>query len=110
MKTWRSYDGTVTLGWLCVVAFVVALREVSLSDDASIVQLAYVVMVAAVAVAVFAVYLGMRMKRRIEDKVRASEAILTADIQVLAKSNSRLLEDAIALHCGQMEQGNSPAE
>ena len=95
---------------VCRRFFVVALREVSLSDDASIVQLAYVVMVAAVAVAVFAVYLGMRMKRRIEDKVRASEAILTADIQVLAKSNSQLLEDAIALHCGQTEQGSSPGE
>ena len=108
MGLWRSYDGTVSVGWLCVVAFVVALREVSLSDDASIVQLAYVVMVAAVAITVFAVYLGMRMKRRVEDKVRASEAILTSDIQVLAKSNSQLLEDAITLHCAQTEQGSSP--
>ena len=110
MKTWRSYDGTVTLSWLCVVFFVAALREVSLSDDASIVQLAYGVMVAAVAVGAFVIYLGIRMKRRVEDKVRASEAILTTDIQVLAKSNSGLIEDAIALHCAQMEQGNSPSE
>ena len=77
MKTWRSYDGTVTLSWLCVVFFVAALREASLSDDASIVQLAYGVMVAAVAVAVLAIYLGMRMKRRVEDKVRTSDVILT---------------------------------
>ena len=48
------------------------------------------------------------MKQRVEDKVRASEAILTTDIQVLAKSNSGLLEGAIALHCGQMAQGSSP--
>ena len=110
MKTWRSYDGTVTLSWLCVVFFVAALREASLSDDASIVQLAYGVMVAAVAVAVLAIYLGMRMKRRVEDKVRTSDVILVADIQVLAKANSQLLEDAIALHCSQMEQGSSPGE
>ena len=104
MKTWRSYDGTVTLSWLCIVFFVAALREASLSDDASIVQLAYVVMVVAVALAAFMIFLGTKMRHRAEDKVRASNVILLADIQVLAKSNSQLLEDAIALHCSQMEQ------
>ena len=110
MKTWRSYDGTVTLSWLCTVAFVVALREASLSDDASIVQLAYVVMVAAVAVVALMIYLGRNMKRQAEDKVSTSDVILVADIQVLAKSNSQLLEDAIALHCAQAEQGSSSGE
>ena len=40
MEFWRSYDGTVALGWLCAVAFVAAIREASLSDEAFMVQLA----------------------------------------------------------------------
>ena len=110
MKTWRSYDGTVVLGWLCAVAFVAAATEASASDSDLAVRLSYGVMVVAGVVLALMIYLARTTKRRVEDKVRASEAILTTDIQVLAKSNSRLLEDAIALHCGQMEQGNSPGD
>ncbi len=51
----------------------------------------------AVAVIGLVIYMVIRTRRRAEDKVRASELILTSDVQVLAKSNSRLLEDAIAL-------------
>ena len=110
MKSWRSYDGTVTMGWLCVVVFVAALREVSRSDDAELVRLAYVVIVAAVVLLAFATYLGRKMKRRAENKVTTSDIILLTDIQTLAKSNSQLLDDAIALRCAQMEQGRSPGE
>ena len=59
----------------------------------------------AVAVIGLVIYMVIRMRRRAEDKVRASELILTSDVQVLAKSNSRLLEDAIALLGAQTFQG-----
>ena len=39
-----------------------------------------------------------------------SDPTLLTDIQTLAKSNSQLLDDAIALRCAQMEQGRSPGE
>ena len=55
-------------------------------------------------------YLGMKMKRRAENKVRTTDLIQLSDIQVLAKSNSQSLEDAIALHWSQMEEGHSPGE
>ena len=55
----------------------------------------------AVAVIGLVFYMGRRMRRRAEDKVRATEVILVSDIQVLAKSNSQLLEDAIALRGAQ---------
>ncbi len=74
------------------------------------VQLAYCVMVAAVVILALMLYLGWKMKRRAENKVKTSGLILLTDIQVLAKSNSQLLEDAIALRCAQMEQGNSPGD
>ena len=44
-----------------------------------------------------------------ENKVRMSDLILQTDIQTLAKSNSQLLDDAIALRYAQMEQGATPA-
>ena len=110
MKIWRSYDGIVTLGWLCVVAFVSSLREGSLSDDASMVQLAYGVMVVAVALGALVVYLERKMKRRAENKVGMSELILLTDIRILAKANSKLLDDAIALRWAQMEQGRGTGD
>ena len=110
MKYYRSYDGMITLGWVCTVAFVAALREASLSDDAFMVQLAYGVMVVAVALVALAFFLGMKMKRRAENKVRTSDLILLTDIQVLAKANSQLLDDAIALRYTQTEQGRNPGD
>ena len=110
MEFWRSYDGTVALGWLCAVAFVAAIREASLSDEAFMVQLAYGVMVAAAALLALMLYLGWKMKRRAENMVRTSDLIQLTDIQVLAQLYSKLLDDAIALRCAQMEQGNSPGD
>ena len=74
------------------------------------VQLAYGVMVAAVVILALMLYLGRKMKRRAENMVRTSGLILLTDIQVLAQSYSKLLDDAIALRCAQMEQGNSPGD
>ena len=70
--------------------------------------------VVAVVVLVFAYYLfkvrtpheGAR--QRAENKVRTSDPILRDDIVLLARTNSRLLDDAIALRCAQMEQGRNP--
>ncbi len=110
MKFWRSYDGIVTLGWLCVVVAVASFREASLSDDALMVRISYGLILAAVALAAFVAYLQRNMKRRAESKVRMSDLILLTDIQILAKSNSQLLDDAITLRSAQMEQGRSPGD
>jgi hypothetical protein len=110
VKFWRSYDGIVTLAWVCVVVAVALFREASLSDDALMVRLAYGVIVAAVALAAFVVYLQRKTKRQAENKVRMSDLILLTDIQILAKSNSQLLDDAITLRYAQMEQGRSPGD
>ena len=104
MKKLRSYNATVVIGWLSAVAFVAAATEASASDSDLAVQLSCGVMVVAAVVLALTIYLGRKIKRRAEDKVRASGVILTADIQVLAKSNSRLLDDAIALHRSQEAQ------
>ena len=110
MKFWRSYNGMTTLAWLGAIAFGGALREVSLSDDALMVRISYGVVVAAVALAAFVLYLAWKMKRRAESKIRMSDLILLTDIQTLAQSNSQLLDDAIALRCAQMEQGRNPGD
>ena len=106
MKYWRSFDGIVLLGWMCTIVFVLTIQD--LSDDASIVSYDYGVMAAAVAFVALTIYLGTRMRRQAEKKVRTSELILLTDIQVLAKSNSKLLDDAITLRCAQIGQGSSP--
>ena len=70
--------------------------------------------VVAVAVLVFAYYLfkvrtpheGAR--QRAENKVRISDPILRADIVLLARMNSQLLDDAIALYSAQIEHGRDP--
>ena len=65
----------------------------------------------AVAVLVFAYYLFKvrapheSAKRRAENKVRMSDPILRDDIEILARTNSQLLDGAIALRCAQMELG-----
>ena len=110
MKYYRSYDGIVTLGWIFAIVFVSSLREVSLSDVASMVRLPYGVMAVALAVIVFAVYRQRMLKRRAESKVRESDLILLTDIRTLAQSNSLLLDDGIALRSAQKEQGRSPSE
>jgi hypothetical protein len=92
------------------VASVLAFREISLSDNALSVWFSTGVLVAAVALPAFLVYRQWRSKRQVEDKVRMSNQILLSDIQILAKSNSELLEDAIALRRAQLGLGHGPGE
>ena len=47
----------------------------------------------------------VRAKRRAENKVRMSDHILLADIKILARMNSRLLDDAIVLRSAHIEHG-----
>ena len=83
-----------------------SITDASLSDSELAVRLAYGVAAAAVVIVVLSLFLLRRMKRRAENKVRESDTILLTDIQTLAKSNSKLLEDAIALHSAQKEEGS----
>ena len=110
MKFWRSYDRITTLAWICTVAFVASLTDASLSDSELAVRLAYGVAAAAVVIVVLSLFLLRRMKRRAENKVRESDTILLTDIQTLAKANSKLLEDAIALHSVQKEEARKPGD
>ena len=70
----------------------------------------------AVAVLVFAYYLFKvrtpheDAKRRAENKVRMSDSILRDDIVILARTNSPLLDDAIALRNAQIEQGHNSGD
>ena len=70
----------------------------------------------AVAVLVFAYYLFKvrtpheDAKRRAENKVRMSDSILRDDIVILARTNSPLLDDAIALRHAQIEQGHNSGD
>ena len=48
-------------------------------------------------------------RRRAENKVRMADPILRADIKVLARMNSQLLDDAIILRSAQLEHGYGPA-
>ena len=65
MKFWRSYDGLLTLAWICAVAAAPLSRELFLSDDGLMVWPAYSVIVAAfVLLALLLVYLATKMKRR----------------------------------------------
>ena len=106
MKFWRTYDGLVRLAWLSTVVFVASITDASLTESELAARLAYGLAAVAVVVVVFLLFLLRRMKRRAENKVTDSEAILLTDIQTLAKSNSKLLEDAIALHSAQKEEGS----
>ena len=70
----------------------------------------------AVAVLVFAYYLFKvrtpheDAKRRAENKLRMSDSILRDDIVILARTNSPLLDDAIALRHAQIEQGHNSGD
>ena len=74
--------------------------EISLSNDLVMLLFLPFIGLPVAAIWAFVYYL----KRRAENKVRKSELILRADIVLLARTNSRLLDDAIALRCAQMEQ------
>ncbi len=106
MKFWRTYDGLVRLAWLSTVVFVASITDASLTESELAARLAYGLAAVAVVVLVLAVISLRRMKRRAESKVSESDTILLTDIQTLAKSNSKLLEEAIALHSAQKEEGS----
>lgn len=106
MRFWRSYGGLTTFAWLCALVFVASITDAALTDSELAARMAYGLAAVAVVVLVLLLILQRRMKRRAEDKVRESEPILLTDIQVLARSNSKLLEDAVALHSAQKEEGS----
>ncbi len=115
---WVFYDLTyVSGGWSSYS---------SLSASPRVAPLFYVVVLqllnalstglVAVAVLVFAYYLFKvrtpheDAKRRAENKVRMSDSILRDDIVILARTNSPLLDDAIALRHAQIEQGHNSGD
>ena len=110
MKFWRSYGGLVTLAWLCALVFVASVTDASLTDSELAARMAYGLAAVAVVIMVLSLFLMRRMKRRAENKVKESDTILLTDIQTLAKSNSKLLEDAIALHSAQKEEARKPGD
>ncbi len=110
MKFWRSYGGITTLAWLFALVFVASVTDASLTDSELAARLAYGVAAVAAVIVVLSLILLRRMKRRAENKVRESDPIHLTDIQTLAKSNSKLLEDAIALHSAQKEEARKPGD
>ena len=110
MQKLTSYDSLTSFGWVCAIVVVLVLRDIPLFDYESYNLVASCVLVAAVAGIVVLLYLQRKIKRRAEDKVRMSELILPTDIQILAKSNSQLLDDAIDLRCAQRGNGRSPGD
>ena len=56
-----------------------------------------------IAVLVLLQWRQVRAKRGAENKVRMADHILLADIKILARMNSQLLADAVALRCSQKE-------
>ena len=83
-----------------------SITDASLTDSELAARLAYGLAAVAVVIVVISLYLLRKMKRQAENKVTEAESILLTDIQTLAKSNSKLLEDAIALHSAQKEEGS----
>ena len=106
MKFWRSYGGLSTVAWLCALVFVASITDAALTDSELAARMAYGLAAVAVIVLVLVIFSLRRMKRRAEGKVTNSEPILLADIEVLAKSNSKLLEDAISLHVAQKDEAS----
>ena len=84
--------------------------EISLSSDQLRVFIWLYVWAPVIAIGALVFYRRRKAKRRAEAKVRKSDRILLSDITALAKSNSPLLADAIALYCAQMEQGRNPGD
>lgn len=106
MGFWRSYGGLTTLGWLSALVFVASITDAALTDSELAARMAYGLVAVAVVVLVLVIVQLRRMKRQAESKVTDSEPILLTDIQTLAKSNSALLEDAIALHANQKDEAS----
>ena len=81
-----------------------------ISNDLLMVLVSVYVLGPGIAFLAFVVYRQWKAKRRAENKVKISDLILLTDIRSLAKSNSRLLDDAITLRCAQMNQGRNPGD
>ena len=66
----------------------------------------------AVALGAYVAYRHWKARRQAtneaENRVRMSDPILLADVQLLAKVNSPFWGDAMALYCAQNEQGRNP--
>ncbi len=77
-----------------------------ISNDLLMVLVSVYVLGPGVALLAFVVYRQWKAKRRAENKVRMADHILLADIKILARMNSRLLDDAIGLRSAQI---NPPA-
>ncbi len=103
MSFLRSYGGLTTTAWVCALIFVASITDAALTDSERAAQLASGLAAVTAVIVVILVVTLRRMKRRVESKVTDSAPILLADIQVLAKSNSELLEEAIALHSAQQK-------
>jgi hypothetical protein len=99
----RSYGRLTTLGWICALVFVASITDASLTESELAARLAYGLAAIAMVVLFVLIILQRKLKRQTEAKVTASATILLTDIKVLARSNSKLLADAIALHSAQQE-------
>ena len=80
---------------MCVLAAVLSIRDISPSNSAVSNWISSGVLVTGLALFAFFPFLQRKTKRRAED------------IPILAKSNSRLLDDAIALRSTQMVKERS---
>ena len=109
MKSLRSYNGHVLVAWLFSISFVSTMRDLSFFDTWSLIGITtdeYVILGVSLGVIVVALSLVARMKRRAEHKVRQADPILLTDIQILAKADSSLLEEALDLRNAQRAQGD----
>ena len=115
---WVFYGLTyVSGGWFSYISLSASPRVVPLFSVVALQLLnALFTGLVAVAVLVFAYYLFKvrtpheDAKRRAENKVRMSDSILRDDIVILARTNSPLLDDAIALRHAQIEQGHNSGD
>ena len=115
---WVSYDLTYVSGGWSSYSSLSASPRVAPLFSVVVLQLlnALFTGLVAVAVLVFAYYLFKvrtpheDAKRRAENKVRMSDSILRDDIVILARTNSPLLDDAIALRHAQIEQGHNSGD
>ena len=115
---WVFYDLTYVSGGWFSYSSLSAIPRVAPLFSVVVLQLlnALFTGLVAVAVLVFAYYLFKvrtpheDAKRRAENKVRMSDSILRDDIVILARTNSPLLDDAIALRHAQIEQGHNSGD
>ena len=77
--------------------------------DEVIIGIIIIAVILAVGVYMFKVqFPRSQARRRAENKVRMSDIILRSDIEALEQTNSRMVEDAIALRRSQIQSGRHP--